>query len=566
MKNYFELIIVVIICMIYYIGIECRICSREAGHCEDNGTSIDCYIDNNASYKINILLRDCVKWDNEQNTIRIYKQYIVEIDDGGFMIELDLLPSNIQTLILASTKDDDKIYIESTQKNYALTRITSQYHVQVDSKFFDYFSDLQCIDISYIHTNGPLSFTKLSSLTFLRAAIFGTDTTHTFDATVVSGLSNLEMLILSHSYYHGIINGALRDLNKLTYLNFDSNNLRFIEDNAFRNLTSLKRLYLSNNMMLSNISHKVFQGLTGLTYVYLDNIPGFPIKALKHTKSLVEIYLRNNGYQTLNPHVFQQMDSLNVLYLEDPFICNCSLRWTSRVKRYDLLIRDATCSEPSTVYRKPITTRYLYRECHERETYRCFDKSISCHDNKTCYNNGRNYSCDCSKGFALDTLGVCNDINECNGKNYCEYACVNTEGSFYCVCKAGYQLARNKHSCEDENECLTENGGCPIVCLNTIGSFECLNPWPISSIVLVAVSAVLNIALVVVIIMSLLICIIRKMKKGNILPDEEGLKLYKSAITIDALYNTIKRSPNKSQDNSTSAEIILEKCTEIQAT
>ena len=70
MKNYFELITVVIICMIYYIGIECRICSREAGHCEDNGTSINCYIDNNASYEINILLRDCVKWDMEQNTIR----------------------------------------------------------------------------------------------------------------------------------------------------------------------------------------------------------------------------------------------------------------------------------------------------------------------------------------------------------------------------------------------------------------------------------------------------------------------------------------------------------------
>ena len=552
--------------MIYYIGIECSKCIREAGYCEDEGTSIDCFIENNASYKINILLRDCVKWDAEQEEISIFKQYVVEFPDEDFMIELDLLPSNIKTLILASTKVDDKIYITTSTNNYALTRITSEYHVQIDSMFFDYFSDLQCIDIKYLHTNGPLSFTKLRLLTILRVAIVGLDMTLTFDAKVVSGLSNLKILVLSHSFYHGITKGAFRSLNQLTYLNFDSNNLRFIEDGAFSNLTSLKRLYLSNNMMLSNnISDKVLQGLTGLTYLYLDMIPGFPIKALMHTRSLVEIYLRNNGYQTVDPHVFQQMDSLNVLYLNDPFVCNCSLRWTSKVGRYQLQVRDATCSEPSTVYKRPITTEKIYRRCHEREEYLCFDKSISCSDNKTCYNNGRDYSCDCRKGFALNTSDVCNDINECNGKHNCEHECVNTKGSFYCECEAGYQLTRNQRSCEDKNECLTENGGCPIVCQNTIGSFECSSPWPITPVVLIATSVVLNVVLLVVIILCLIICVIRNIKMRKMLADEEGLKLYKSAFTIDALYNTIKRSPNKSQVIS-SPEIFVEKCTEIQAT
>ena len=70
------------------------------------------------------------------------------------------------------------------------------------------------------------------------------------------------------------------------------------------------------------------------------------------------------------------------------------------------------------------------------------------------------------------------------------------------------------------------------------------------------------------VIIALLICLIRKMKKENMLPNDEGLKLYKSAITIDSLYNTIKRTPSKSPQDipGSQSEIILEKCTEIQTT
>ena len=88
------------------------------------------------------------------------------------------------------------------------------------------------------------------------------------------------------------------------------------------------------------------------------------------------------------------------------------------------------------------------------------------------------------------------------------------------------------------------------------------------SIVLSATSVVVNFILLVVIIIALLICLIKKMKKENMLPNDEGLKLYKSAITIDSLYNTIKRTPSKSPQDipGSQSEIILEKCTEIQTT
>ena len=539
MKKFVKLTIFVTVCMLCYIGIESKRCSREAGYCVGNGTRIDCHIYNNASNNINVLLRDCVRYD-QRDTIWIYKDHVETVHED-LIIELTELSSNIKSLIIASTEDDDKITITASAMN-KLTSITSSYHINIDPMFFDNYINLQCIDIKYIHTPEPLSFTNLRSLTFLRATIIGSETTtHIFDASVVSGLTNLKMLCLSNSYYHGITNGAFRNMNELTYLNFDSNHLEFIEDGAFSNLTSLKRLYLSNNMMLSNISHKVFQGLTGLTYVYLDNIPGFPIKAFKHTRSLVEIYLRNNGYQTLDSHLFQQMDSLSMLYLDDPFVCNCSLQWTSRVEKYQLQIRDATCADPPSYFKKSINTGLIYTMC-ERETYLCFNKSISCPDNKTCYNNGTSYVCNCAIGFELNATGECNDINECNGNHGCDHTCVNTLGSFDCECRHGYQLKRN--SCEDENECLIENGGCPIVCSNTIGSFECSSPWSTPSIVLLITSVVVNFILLVVIIIALLKRLIKKMKE-NMLPNDRGLKLYKSAFTIDLLYNSIKMTPNE---------------------
>ena len=41
------------------------------------------------------------------------------------------------------------------------------------------------------------------------------------------------------------------------------------------------------------------------------------------------------------------------------------------------------------------------------------------------------------------------DINECSIDNGgCTETCVNTNGSYYCTCNAGYTLKQDQHSCK----------------------------------------------------------------------------------------------------------------------
>lgn len=40
------------------------------------------------------------------------------------------------------------------------------------------------------------------------------------------------------------------------------------------------------------------------------------------------------------------------------------------------------------------------------------------------------------------------DVDECNERtSNCEQSCVNTQGSYHCVCSPGYQLNTDKHTC-----------------------------------------------------------------------------------------------------------------------
>lgn len=62
----------------------------------------------------------------------------------------------------------------------------------------------------------------------------------------------------------------------------------------------------------------------------------------------------------------------------------------------------------------------------------------------------------------------------------CEHACrvkaADETESAECFCRDGYVLTEDGKSCEDVDECSTDdsNGGCEVYCRNLAGSYECL--------------------------------------------------------------------------------------------
>ncbi|MEQ2261061.1 hypothetical protein XENORESO_005182 [Xenotaenia resolanae] len=58
----------------------------------------------------------------------------------------------------------------------------------------------------------------------------------------------------------------------------------------------------------------------------------------------------------------------------------------------------------------------------------------------------------CEKGFQKDDSGLCVDVDECSTRNPCQHTCLNTEGSYRCVCAADQDS-----SCEEISPANNKN-------------------------------------------------------------------------------------------------------------
>lgn len=112
-------------------------------------------------------------------------------------------------------------------------------------------------------------------------------------------------------------------------------------------------------------------------------------------------------------------------------------------------------------------------ELHENQ-HNCSDvdecQSQACKDG-LCVNTQGSYTCACRDGFEM-VDGRCRDVDEC-AQRRCEHICLNSPGSFACYCKDGFTLSGDGHSCEDINECVDSCSAAEFECVNTAGSFLC---------------------------------------------------------------------------------------------
>ncbi|XP_053328822.1 hemicentin-2 [Spea bombifrons] len=93
---------------------------------------------------------------------------------------------------------------------------------------------------------------------------------------------------------------------------------------------------------------------------------------------------------------------------------------------------------------------------------------------------GQNNPARCPQGF-MRRNGICTDIDECQQRSPCQHECRNTEGSYQCLCPAGYRLLPNNRNCQDVDECSEHRVSCGPnqMCFNTRGGYQCLDtPCP----------------------------------------------------------------------------------------
>ncbi|CAH1796781.1 unnamed protein product, partial [Owenia fusiformis] len=134
-----------------------------------------------------------------------------------------------------------------------------------------------------------------------------------------------------------------------------------------------------------------------------------------------------------------------------------------------------------------------------------------------CVNTFFSYYCDCSPGYQLETINEdncvadtqfcskvyrahgfvdacfcqsrlsddviplngtnCSNYDECSYQNgRCQHFCNDTEGSYVCTCRDGFELSEDEHECTDIDECArnTDNCGADETCVNTNGNHICI--------------------------------------------------------------------------------------------
>uniref|UniRef100_A0A914S6L0 EGF-like domain-containing protein n=1 Tax=Parascaris equorum TaxID=6256 RepID=A0A914S6L0_PAREQ len=129
----------------------------------------------------------------------------------------------------------------------------------------------------------------------------------------------------------------------------------------------------------------------------------------------------------------------------------------------------------------------------------CNKNEYNCPLFSTCVNTVGSYNCTCNRGFRASSvvdgrvvqcedIDECiedkNDINECvpnNGLGPCNgmpegTECINTQGSFFCMCPNGYEINSNGTQCIDIDECAIGSDNCTALsetCYNIPGAFNC---------------------------------------------------------------------------------------------
>ncbi|XP_017290313.1 complement component C1q receptor [Kryptolebias marmoratus] len=197
----------------------------------------------------------------------------------------------------------------------------------------------------------------------------------------------------------------------------------------------------------------------------------------------------NNTYSWSNPGPFCQLEKQNCginnggcehLCRQDGDVVRCFCKEGYELKKDGFSCRATdlcgpdSCEHLCVTGESGINCRCLKGFGLSENQRNCSDidecQSEVCQD-RVCVNTVGSFLCVCKEGYDMID-GECRDADEC-ARSGCEYSCLNNNGSLSCYCSEGFILSQDGHSCVDVNECVSSPCLSELTCINTVGSFKC---------------------------------------------------------------------------------------------
>ncbi|XP_073349665.1 immunoglobulin superfamily member 10 isoform X2 [Pagrus major] len=194
----------------------------------------------------------------------------------------------------------------------------------------------------------------------------------------LSGLENLELLMLHSNTIHSIEDRAFQDLKSLQVLKMSFNKVKKINKETFKGLDGVLRLHLDHNH-IEFISPEAFYGLTNLQLVHLEGnhlqqLHADTFITLRHSQvfkvsSVKNIHLSDNLLTTLPAEIFSGCSELENIFLHgNPWTCDCRMKWFSawaqrntgvlkckRDRRYPRGQLCPVCENPAPYHNRPLS-------------------------------------------------------------------------------------------------------------------------------------------------------------------------------------------------------------------
>ncbi|KAK7905224.1 hypothetical protein WMY93_017831 [Mugilogobius chulae] len=191
----------------------------------------------------------------------------------------------------------------------------------------------------------------------------------------LSGLKNLDLLMLHSNTIHNIEDGAFEDLKTLQVLKMSYNKIKKVNKETFRGLENLLRLHLDHNN-LEFINPNAFYGLNNLQLVnlegnYLQQIHPDTFITLRYSQlfevsSVKTIHLSDNLLSSLSADIFPSSVQLDNLFLHgNPWSCDCGMAWFPKWRSMNIGVLKCkrerrgqlcpVCKNPSIHHNKPLS-------------------------------------------------------------------------------------------------------------------------------------------------------------------------------------------------------------------